>query len=82
MSGDSDLHYLTSTGVKREGHSNSQQGIIFTLKQHIILDTVKCYLRHLVSKETRRVYLECTKLRQKKKVLIILMELLQLVKVK
>lgn len=37
------------------------------LKQHIILDTVKCYLRHLVSKVTRRVYLECTKLRQKKK---------------
>lgn len=54
------------------------------LKQRAILDTVKCYLRHLVSKVTRRVYLECTKLRQKKrggkKVLIILMEQLQLVK--
>lgn len=37
------------------------------LKQHIILDTVKCYLRHLVSKVTGRVYLECTKLRQKEK---------------
>lgn len=37
------------------------------LKQNIILDTLECYLRHLVSKVTSGVYLERTKLRKKEK---------------
>lgn len=58
-------HPLMSTG--RDIQSHDMASFHIRLKQHIILDTVKCYLRHLVSKVTRRVYLESTKLRQKKK---------------
>lgn len=37
------------------------------LKQNVILDTLECYLSHLVSKVTSRVYLERTKLWKKEK---------------
>lgn len=58
-------HPLMSKG--RDIQTQNMATFHIWLKQHIILDTVKCYLRHLVSKVTRRLYLECTKLRLKKK---------------
>lgn len=57
-------HPLMSKG--RDNRTHDAASFHIRLKQHIILDTVECYLRHLVSKVTRRVYLESTKLRQKR----------------
>lgn len=52
--------------IGRDVHTHNMASFRTRLKQKIILNTVKCYLCHLVSKVTQRIYLDCTKLRQKR----------------